>query len=755
MKARSANQLLLFNDTQNSGCTRCPLHKNSKNVCLWGSGNPNAKLLFVFGTVGWSEDAKNSILEGKLGKDITKAATELGILGEIYITSAIKCRPGKNSIISQQEKDACTPYLEYETRDIPAQIVVPVGAVAKAVCEKSFLSSRVIVPLQNFSGNYPALKLEIQRLWNTANNHSTTYGDTVYLLKSKEDITPNIVGDILNASLLSVDIETNAEDGWSPEYRTFMVGIAPSKEYTYVFHGEEAIRESVRILKAADEKGVCIGGHNVIRFDFPNLGVNFRNVRDTMVEDYLLNPERQSRKLEACAQRFLGASPWKDEVTWSWRYPEGIPVDKAALYNSHDCGMTYALMEQLTLPKPLLDLEKNILVPAGYTLEAMTRKGIPIWQERVVALKKELERETLEAVQTMTEAAGVVCEPSRTANVSSTLYTVLRAPQKNVTPTGRPSTDSLAILTVRNSTDDPKVVAYCNALLKWRKASKKLNTFIPPLEGVARIHPSYSITNTVTGRTASFNPNFQQIPRDKAIRKLYGSPDVWLGQCDFSQIELRVGAAIAHEGRMIEAFNRGEDLHLLLARRIYEKKDISYEERTAAKITNFALFYGGEPETLRDIALKEYDVVWTMDECRRFHDAFHSMWNLSPWYSETARVLKSQGYIESLTGRRRSFSKIDAEALRQALNFQVQSAAADIALSALQRLHESPVASTLCGFVHDAVFFEVEGAYDAACATAQTISRIMGQKAYDFPVPITTSMEVGHSWGEFEEIRQK
>ncbi|WP_295432985.1 bifunctional 3'-5' exonuclease/DNA polymerase [Thermus sp.] len=301
--------------------------------------------------------------------------------------------------------------------------------------------------------------------------------------------------------------------------------------------------------------------------------------------------------------------------------------------------------------------------------------------------------------------------------------------------------------TLAQHQDHPLVAA----LLRYREAAKRLSTYgekwaeyVHPTTG--RIHPSWQQVGAETGRMACRKPNLQNIPRDQALRRAFRAPQGRvLVKADFSQIELRIAAAIAREERMLRAFEEGQDLHTLTASLVLGKdpKEVTKEDRQLAKALNFGLLYGLGAEGLRKYALAGYGLRLGLEEAQRLREAFFRTYPaLRRWH-----LSQPEGEVEvrTLTGRRRVTDRFTEK-----LNTPVQGTGADglkLALALLwERRHQVRDTFPVLA-VHDEVVVEApEGAAHAAQdwlvqAMREGMAEVVGE------VPIEVEVGVYRDWG--------
>lgn len=293
------------------------------------------------------------------------------------------------------------------------------------------------------------------------------------------------------------------------------------------------------------------------------------------------------------------------------------------------------------------------------------------------------------------------------------------------------------------------------ALHDFRKASKMLSGFLEPMPSfinakTGRIHAHYGQIGASSGRMSCGNPNMQQIPRDYSFRSCFvPSPGNSMIIADYSQIELRVAAQIAHDERMIEAYRNGGDLHRLTASLITGTSidDITKEQRQAAKAVNFGLIFAMGARGLQAYSQDVYDVEMTLEEAEDFRERYFQAYEgIRNWQDNIKR--KPPQVSRSLTGRR-YFHQEDA-GLAGLYNTPVQGSAADIIKNALGMLISTlkGTGAHIIAVVHDEILLEAPG--DNALKTAAILKQTMEEagKAYMPDVPLVADAQIASSWAE-------
>lgn len=543
-------------------------------------------------------------------------------------------------------------------------------------------------------------------------------------------------------------------------------------------------------------------------------GVDWPADFDTMLAHYLLD-ENDRHSLKHLAQKFLGAPDWDvgGDVKTSWS-------PKNAKYAAHDVYYTrklkFYLSKKLQHDTEVKKVFDKILMPCSKLFTEAEYDGIYVDLDKFDDAEAFL-REQLEEAEAALEEwahpkwAEVDKETGKpTINWGSPkqlgrlLFEDLKIPSVKKTDSGAESTSE----SVLNQIDHPMV----GALIRYRGHKQQLSFFIegwkPYLDEQGRLHPSFKLIGTVTGRLSCERPNLQQVPRDPRIRTLLIAPPGWtLMEADLSQIELRIAAELANEHNMLLAFRTGVDVHWLTAIREIERgagyktelmqtvklhqesikaplvkmnysDAIEYmlkigpdaasdlmvmwkEARKKAKAINFGYLYGMWWKKFKIYARDNYGVEVTDEQAQDSRKAFFQLYGKFPkWHDKQRRFARLHGYVRSLSGRKRRLPAAQdskdtpqrREAERQAINSPVQSFANELNLmAALQIRSEYPRSKVrLCGTVHDACLLAIRN--DMVPEVYTRTLEIMSAPALltsfeiDLKVPIEAEAKLG-PWG--------
>lgn len=306
-------------------------------------------------------------------------------------------------------------------------------------------------------------------------------------------------------------------------------------------------------------------------------------------------------------------------------------------------------------------------------------------------------------------------------------------------------------------------------LLELAKLNKTLKGFLIPIKKKlhgGRVYTSFRITGTVTGRLSSCSPgkdrpgiNSQQIPRDREVRCLFADKQkAWI-ECDYSQLELRVIAALANDPVMMDLFETGVDIHKYMAQKITGKDEVTKEERSLAKGVNFGFVYGMGAAHFQKYLSSVYSIEVSLEYSEKVRNQFFETFKELPrWYRKQKEFALEYGGVSNVFGRFRHLPKVYSDdffirenALRKAINFPVQSTGSDLLLMSLRKVYKneefSRLGAELVTTVHDSL--EIIAPYKNALKTAALVKELMEEVADKCPIPITLRADaaVSHCWG--------
>ena len=507
-------------------------------------------------------------------------------------------------------------------------------------------------------------------------------------------------------------------------------------------------------------------------------GINLAGVVfDPMLASYILNPD-SSHNLMDLGQRYLGliAKSYLDLV------PKGktiadIDIPAVADYCGMDAYSTFGLVAKLrdeldqipTLSKLLVEVEQ----PLEAVLAEMEYTGVRINSAYLKELSQHLETELARLKEEATEIAGEIFNLGSPKQLSQILFEKLGLSTRHSRKiqTGF-STDAA---TLERLQEDDKS-GFVEAIIEYRTLSKLKSTYVDALPALVRpdtqrVHTDFNQAATSTGRLSSSNPNLQNIPIRTAfsrqIRKAFLPEPGWLMvAADYSQIELRILAHLSQEPILVQAYQQNEDVHTVTARLVFEKENITSEERGMAKTINFGVIYG--MGSLRFSRSTGIDKNIANEFIKRFNERYNKVF---AYLEQVKKEAIFQGYVETILGRRRYFDftnnslrklkgsnpedidlgklknlgPYDAGLLRSAANAPIQGSNADIIKIAMVRLHEvlKNYQARLLLQVHDELVFEIPP--DEWEELQPQIKSVM-ENAVQLSVPLLVEARVGKNW---------
>ncbi len=522
-------------------------------------------------------------------------------------------------------------------------------------------------------------------------------------------------------------------------------------------------------------RGLELLGHDVKEMQLALDGVDPHPYRwgfSSSLAAYLLGAGARDPRLEDLARDFLGMDLVPtDQLLGTGRTarpPSVTEVADAANYTAGRARATYNLRPRLAAEMRELGVDylfHEVELPLARVLAAMETEGVaidvPYLAEVAADLGGQLAAIETEVATLAEETAGLKVNLNAPQQLAKFLFEDLKLPVGKRIKTGY-STDAETLEALR---DKHPIIG---RILEHRQLSKLKSTYVDSLPELVdprdgRVHTSLNQASTATGRLSSSNPNLMNIPirteLGQRIRRAFvaGRPGHQLFSADYSQIELRIAAHLSEDPNLLSAFEAGQDIHAATAARVFKVaiEAVSPDQRRLAKIANFGSLYGQG----------EYGLSIQMgipgDEAREFLKEYWATYaRLREWLDGIRNQAREDGYIASPTGRRRAIPdlrspnfQLRSAAERMAINFPIQSLAADIikiAMVRLQReLEEGRLTGTMILQVHDELVFEIPEA--ETDAFAELVPRVM-VTAYELQGGLEVEAKTGPNWAEVRKV---
>jgi len=489
---------------------------------------------------------------------------------------------------------------------------------------------------------------------------------------------------------------------------------------------------------------------------------------DTMLAHYVIEPEGR-RSMDILSEQFLGYAPVSIENLIGKKGKNqgtmrDVPLDQITEYAAEDADITYQLkecFEPLLTKREVKRVFEEVENPLMQVLVDMEFEGVKVDEQFLNEYSKVLEADIKISEERVFEQAGVRFNLASPKQLGEVLFDILKIdPKAKKTKTGQYATgeDVLAKLAAKHKIVDD--------ILNFRELSKLKSTYVDALPAIVnpktgRIHTSYAQAVAVTGRLSSTNPNLQNIPirseRGREVRKAFipREPARILVSADYSQIELRVVAAISGDPNMCDAFKQGKDIHTATAAKVYgiAEADVTKEQRYKAKSVNFGIIYGqGAFGLAENLGISRTEAKEIIDNYKKEFP------NIQLYMDQQINKAKEQGFVETLMGRKRWLRDINSSnftvrgfAERNAINSPIQGSAADMIKLAMIKIHREMKKqvweSKMILQVHDELVFD---AVESELPALKELILSCMTTAMELPngVPVEAEIGQGKNWLE-------
>jgi DNA polymerase-1 len=520
-----------------------------------------------------------------------------------------------------------------------------------------------------------------------------------------------------------------------------------------------------------ESAGILKIGFN-IKFNavmFAQAGITIRNYDDAQLMSYALDAGRNAHGLDALAERWLGhAVLTHGELIGSGKNKlafDQVAIDRATAYSAEDADVILRLWRVL---KPRLVAERMTAVyetlerPLVAVLARMERRGISIDRQVLSRLSGDFAQTAARVEAELQELAGEPINVGSPKQIGDILFGKMAIPGGTKTKTGAWSTSAQILDDLAEQGND-----FAKKILEWRQVSKLKSTYTDALPTYVnpqthRVHTTYALAATTTGRLSSNEPNLQNIPvrteDGRKIRRAFiATPGHKLVSADYSQIELRLLAEIADIPVLKQAFRDGLDIHAMTASEMFGVpiKEMPSEVRRRAKAINFGIIYGISAFGLANqlgIAREEASAY-----IKKYFERFPG---IRAYMDETREFCRKYGYVTTLFGRKCHYPEIKASNAsvrsfneRAAINARLQGSAADIIRRAMTRaedaLAEKKLSAQMLLQVHDELIFEVPD--EEVAATLPVVQHVMQDAPFPavlLSVPLQVDARAADNWDE-------
>ena len=588
----------------------------------------------------------------------------------------------------------------------------------------------------------------------------------LYTAAADEAAIRELVKKLSSQKEICFDTETTGIDANNVELVGMSFSYLPGEAwYVPCPADQEATKKILQaFLPLFNQPDICWIGQN-LKYDLLVLkwyGVELKGpLFDTMLAHYVIEPEGK-RSMDMLSAQYLGYEPVPiEELIGKKGKGQGnmrdVELEKIKDYAAEDADITLQLKHAFLPLLKTKEVEKvfyQVENPLVKVLTAMEFEGIRVDMDFLQEYSKELEKDARSAEEKVYAEAGERFNLASPKQLGEVLFEKLKLdPKAKKTKTGQYATGEDVLLKLANKSQ------IVDDILAFRELTKLKSTYVDALPlmrnpKTGRVHTSYAQAVAVTGRLSSNNPNLQNIPirtaRGREIRKAFipRNEDYVLLSADYSQIELRIVAAISGDPNMCAAFKEGKDIHAATAAKVFsvEEKEVTKEMRYKAKSVNFGIIYGQGAFGLAD------NLAISRAEAKEIIDNYKKQFpNIQKYMDDTINFAREHGYVETLMGRKRWLKDINSAnftvrgfAERNAINSPIQGTAADMIKLAMIRIDEEfrqqGFKSKMLLQVHDELVFD---AYKGELDIIKPIIMRCMQTALPLPNEVPANAEVG------------
>lgn len=606
----------------------------------------------------------------------------------------------------------------------------------------------------------PAEKLPAKTIENTTHD---------YQLVDTAEKRADLIKILLAEPRISFDTETTGTDANTADLVGLSFCIKPGTGYYIPLSAERADAQTIidEFRVVLENPAIEKIGQNT-KYDILVLkwyGVQVQGkIFDTMLAHYLIDPDTR-HGMDVLSENYLNYSPisitkligpkGKNQGTM-----RDVPVEDVVDYAAEDADVTLQLahiFEPKLTELNAAKLAEEIENPLVYVLADIEKEGVRIDMDTLKAYSAELEIEIRKAEQSVYDKAGLTFNLASPKQLGEVLFDKLQLdPKAKKTKTGQYQTGEDVLTALASKSDIVKDI------LDFRQLQKLKSTYVDALPlmvnpKTGRVHTSYNQAVAATGRLSSNNPNLQNIPirteRGREVRKAFIARDEnhILLSADYSQIELRIIAEISKEENMLDAFNKGIDIHTATAAKVYgiTIEEVDSTQRRNAKAVNFGIIYGQSAFGLsQNLSIPRKEAADIIEQY------FTQYPGIKRYMSDTMNFARENGFVETIMGRRRYLRDINSAnqtvrgfAERNAINAPIQGSAADMIKIAMINIHremkEKNLQSTMTMQVHDELVFDV---LKSEKDVMKAIIQDKMANAIKLTVPIVVEIGEGDNW---------
>ena len=585
-----------------------------------------------------------------------------------------------------------------------------------------------------------------------------------------------LIKDLNTKGIISVDTETSSLNPQEAELIGISVSYAPNKSfYIPVGHKKNKCLSKDLVIKKMkpilEDPSIKKVGQN-IKYDyiiFKKSGVELTSIEDTMLLSYTLDAGNNRHNMDTLSELHLGHKTisYKDLVGTGkkqLKFSE-VDLDKATEYAAEDADVTlrlYQILSERVEKEKLNKIYEIFEKPMIKILSKLETCGVKVDDKYLKVLSKKFEARLLKIEKEIYKISGKEFNIGSPKQLGEIIYNDLKIAKLKKTKKGSLATSAKIL-------EDLALTGhrFPNLVLEWRQVSKLKSTYTDALQDhinkdTNRVHTSFLLAATNTGRLASSDPNLQNIPiktsDGKEIRKAFvAEKDNILISADYNQIEMRILADMADVKELKKAFKENQDIHNLTASQVFNlpMNKVSEDQRRKAKAINFGIIYG-----ITQYGLAKQISVSNDDAQQFINSYFKKFPEIKDYMQTTVKICRKQGFVTNIFGRRIHLRGINDKNFsvrsfqeRAAINAPIQGSAADIIRLAMIKidntLGQNKIAKMLLQ-IHDELIFECSRKDENKVKKLikDAMVSVSSSEHHMFSIPLEVSINSGNNWGE-------
>ena len=713
-------------------------------------------------------------------KTAAELINEYGSLEKLLLnTKKIKQNKRRETLIENREKAIISKKLVTLKKDVPLE--VPFGEFKLKQIDKkklyNFLRDMEFNRLLSSAiSTYGEIDFKDEKKIFTQNK-SEKISKKNYILIKNEDELSKLISQIEELTEISIDTETSSLD----PHQADLIGISISPKvgvsyYIPLNHKNYKNLNEKNVLKKLEkiliDKSIKKIGQN-IKFDyiiFYRRGIDLEPLEDTMLMSYVLDAGKNRHNMDTLSEIHLGhktisykeiVGTGKKQINFS-----EVNVEDAKNYAAEDADITFRLYKKFLINlknEKLMNIYETFEKPLIKILAHMEINGIKLDKKFLNKLSENFQKKISNLEKKIYNITKKEFKIGSTKQLGEVLYNDLKISALKKTKKGSFATGASVLEDLAYKGHElPQLV------LEWRQLTKLKNTYSDSLPqflnpNTGRVHTSFLLAATTTGRLASSDPNLQNIPiksnDGKEIRKAFiSNKGCNLLSADYNQIEMRILADLADVKELKKAFNNKEDIHSLTASQVFNVKikDVTSELRRKAKAINFGIIYG-----ISQYGLAKQISVSTTEADEFLKSYFKKFPEIKDYMSTTINFCRKSGYVNNIFGRRTHITGINDKNFnvrnfqeRAAINAPIQGSASELMRMAMINIFEKIKVKKIkdCKLllqIHDELIFEVKKDNIDNTKKLVEIGMKSVQKSdlHSFSIPILVDVNIGENWG--------